>query len=292
LRILGKERQAARFDKLAASTIDALPELRAWVMKKPLVVLDHEGDWPNIIAVIAWFRSHPRAGVYLRQVDISGVDTKFIEAHRGLIMELLDIALPPEAIDSSAGRQFESRYGLLAKRPLVRFRVLDQRLRIGGLSDVATPAPEFAALDLPVRRVFITENEINGLAFPDVSDAAVIFGLGYGLERLAEVSWLRDKAIFYWGDIDTHGFAILDLLRASFPEARSLLMDRATLIEHRPSWVEEGAQRSGPLARLTEDERTLFEELCGDRLGTRVRLEQERIGFGWVRRALSGLSGA
>ena len=206
-------------------------------------------------------------------------------------MDLLDVALPPEWVETSAGRHFESRYGLLAKLPLVRLRVLDPCHRIGGLLDVATPAPEFAELDLPVRRVFITENEINGLAFPDVPDAAVIFGLGYGLDRLSDVRWLHDKELFYWGDIDTHGFAILDRLRASFPEARSLLMDRETLAERRLLWVEETARHTGSLTRLTDAERELFEDLTGDRLGERVRLEQERIGFGWVKRALAALSG-
>ncbi|WP_353620190.1 Wadjet anti-phage system protein JetD domain-containing protein [Thalassotalea sp. G20_0] len=28
--------------------------------------------------------------------------------------------------------------------------------------------------------MFITENKVNGLAFPPVADAIVIFGLGYG----------------------------------------------------------------------------------------------------------------
>ena len=81
-------------------------------------------------------------------------------------------------------------------------------------------------------RVFITENEINGLAFPDVPGSLVIFGLGYGLDRLSEVSWLHRREVHYWGDIDTYGFHILDRLRALFPAARSFLMDRETLLEH------------------------------------------------------------
>jgi hypothetical protein len=35
--------------------------------------------------------------------------------------------------------------------------------------------------------VLVTENEINGLAFPDVTGGIVIFGLGYGLDRLSEI---------------------------------------------------------------------------------------------------------
>ncbi len=38
-------------------------------------------------------------------------------------------------------------------------------------------------------------------------------------EPLAEASWLKERDLFYWGDIDTHGFAILDQLRGHFPHA-------------------------------------------------------------------------
>ena len=108
LRLVGKQRQAERFEKLAAATLDQCPELRGWIAKKPLVVLEHADDWPKIVAVIVWFREHPRPGIYLRQLDITGVDTKFIESHRGLLTDLLDVALPPESVDTTAGRPFEA----------------------------------------------------------------------------------------------------------------------------------------------------------------------------------------
>jgi hypothetical protein len=292
LRWIGKVRQAERFDLLAATTIERFPALRVWVTKKPLVLLEHSDDWERILAILAWFRDRPKAGVYLRQIDVRGVDTKFIEARRGLLVELLDLVLPAEVIDNSRGRQFESRYGLLARPSLVRFRLLDPNHRLSGMSDVATPISEMAGLDLPVGRVFITENELNGIVFPEVAKSIVIFGLGYGLEVLREIRWIADKEVYYWGDIDTHGLAMLDRLRSFFPSARSLLMDRATLDEHRLHWVEELAQYLGPLTRLTEAEMALYEDLAANRLGDRVRLEQERIGFGWVQRALTKIDAA
>ena len=286
LRSLGKIRDAARFDVLAAETLQRFPQLRPWLIKKALAVLDHADAWERILAVVAWFCEHPRAGVYVRQIDVRGVDTKFIEARRTVISELLDIVLPSEVVDVSAGRQFEARYGLLAKAPLVRFRLLDPRHRLGGMSDITTPTSQFAVADLPVQRVFITENELNGLVFPDVAESIVIFGLGYGVELLGGVRWLFEKRIHYWGDIDTHGLAMLDRLRAFFPNADSLLMDRGTLDEHRVQWVEEAAQHVGQLARLTPPEAALYDDLGANRLGSRVRLEQERIGFHWLERAL------
>jgi hypothetical protein len=100
-------------------------------------------------------------------------------------------------------------------------------------------AASFARLDPGVSRVFITENEINFLAFPPVRDSLIIFGAGYGFEMLAQARWLSRCRIHYWGDIDTHGFAILDQLRAHFEHVDSFLMDRATLLAFRSLWGEE-----------------------------------------------------
>ncbi|MGN6524272.1 MAG: Wadjet anti-phage system protein JetD domain-containing protein, partial [Actinomycetes bacterium] len=90
-----------------------------------------------------------------------------------------------------------------------------------------------------------------------------------------------------WGDIDTHGFAILDRLRAWLPQTRSVLMDRATLLAHRERWVEEDRPTRAALSRLTEDERALYEDLVTDAFGQRVRLEQEVIDWGWVGESLT-----
>jgi hypothetical protein len=291
LRLIGMQREAERFAALADATLTQFPTLRDWLVRYPLRALAHADDWQRIVAVLAWFRDHPRAGLYLRQIDIPGIDTKFIETRRGLLSELLDRVLPPAAVDPrfAAGRAFEQRYGLTAEPPLVRFRLLDRRLAIRGLSDLTVPAADFARLDFEAERVFVTENKINGLAFPASAGGLVVFGLGNALALLAEAAWLARKTLYYWGDIDTHGFAILDRMRAVFPETRSFLMDRRTLLAHRASWVRESDRYEGALDRLTAAEQDLFEELKRDLLGDHVRLEQELIAFGWLERALSAL---
>jgi hypothetical protein len=88
--------------------------------------------------------------------------------------------------------------------------------------------------------------------------------------------------VHYWGDIDTYGFHILDRLRALFPAARSFLMDRRTLMEYPALWVQEGNPYRGELTRLTASEAALYDDLRRDRLGDRVRLEQERVPYGWL----------
>jgi len=66
------------------------------------------------------------------------------------------------------------------------------------------------------------------------------------------------------------------------------LMDRATLMAHQTQWGEEMQPVPRDLPRLDAAEAALFDDLRCNRLGTGVRLEQERIGFSWLQNALEG----
>jgi hypothetical protein len=81
----------------------------------------------------------------------------------------------------------------------------------------------------------------------------------------------------YWGDIDTHGFRILDQLRAVHPHVASVLMDEATLLAHRDAWGREPSPSRAAPTRLATDEAALYQALGNDNYGPAVRLEQELI---------------
>jgi hypothetical protein len=294
LRLIGKEREGRRFRALADLTAARFPALAQWVSRRPSELLEHAQDWPRILDVLAWFRDHPRSNLYLRQVDIAGVHTKFIEARMQLFFELLDVVLEPHEgpLSGTVAQRFVQRCGLRAKPQVIRFRALDRRLAIAGLCDIAIPASDFAGLNIPARRIFIAENDVNGLAFPDCPEAIVVFGLGYGVDPLQSASWMAGAHISYWGDIDTHGFAMLDRLRGVFPNARSLLMDRETLMAHRSLWVHEQTPYRAALCRLDPDERMLFDDLVHDRLGEGVRLEQERVSYSFLEKNLKAIGAA
>ncbi|APF89062.1 hypothetical protein HI806_21600 (plasmid) [Ralstonia solanacearum] len=285
---IGKLRAIEQFRELWQQTTNEQPALRPWLLKRPLQVLDLADRWSRLLFVVAWLQAHPRPGIYLRQVDAPGVDSKFIEMHRGVLAELLDLALPADSIDMTAAgvAQFARRYGFLDKPVRIRFRLLDPLLPslpgCQGHTDITLDTASFATLALPVERVFITENETNFLAFPPAARAIVIFGAGYGWDALAGARWLHHCHLYYWGDIDTHGFAILDQLRGHFPSATSFLMDRETLLAHRLHWGDESEPARHDLPRLTTAEAALYDELRFDRLQSGLRLEQERIGFGWL----------
>lgn len=293
LALIGKQKEAKRFATLVQHTREQQPVLLPWLEKRPLNALALADAWERLLQVVTWLQAHPRPGIYLRQVDLPGVDSKFIEAHRGVLGELLDLALPPKVIEASATgvSQFCQRYGFKDKPLRIRFRLLDATVSVGLLPadaehDITLTQADFARLKLPIRRVFFTENEVNFLAFPPLPGSLVIFGAGYGFEVLADARWLHDCRLYYWGDIDTHGFAILDQLRARLPQVQSVLMDRATLMAHASQWGEEPQPVWRDLPRLNADEAALFDALRTQRLRPMLRLEQERIGFEWVKTAL------
>lgn len=286
-----KTRELRRFIELSETLLAKFSDLKSWLLKAPLDALEHGDDWLKLISVLEWMVAHPRPAIYLRQISLPDIDSKFIEQHKRLLSVWLDSLLETGAVSREYGgaNGFEQRYGFLVKPALVRFRILDESLFIEGLSDLSVTTDEFYRLDLAVDRVFITENDINGLAFPRFKKAIVIFGRGYGFEYLAQAHWLQNKDLWYWGDIDTHGFAILSQFRKHFPRTRSLLMDRETLLSHYAHWVTENRQTLVDLPNLTDEEARLYDDIRYNRMGKAIRLEQEYVSYDTVLRRLKDL---
>ena len=280
LRFIGKAREAAQFDQLVQQTLKFYPALSDVLYDKPRLLLDNLAVWSQLLDVVLWFIAHPRPDVFIRQIDLPGIDSKFIEQHKTQLTVLLDVLLPSSSVAYEA-KTFERRYGLRFDQHLIRFRLLDTSLAVAGLIDLTLPLEDFKGLKLPLKTVFITENKVNGLAFPQFSESMVIFSLGYGVGSLADVEWLKSTPIIYWGDLDTHGFAILSQLRALFPQVKSMLMDRITLESNRPLCVTEASSVKELPEFLTEFEQATFKTLMLPD-GTHLRLEQERIPFGQI----------
>ena len=115
---------------------------------------------------------------------------------------------------------------------------------------------------------------MNMLTFPLKRDSIVLWGHGFGVDILKNVEWLRSKKIFYWGDLDTHGFLILSELRKHFQLVESFLMDRETFDAFFEN--DKGVETNvvGDLY-LTSKEKEMFEYLKA----CNFRLEQEKIPF-------------
>ena len=277
-RLLGVLDDVAAFGRVLANADDVLPDdaVRTWVLDKPLRALALDPEWPPITAAYRWLRDSRGSGRYLRQVDAPGVDTKLIERHRTVLAEMLGV--------TSRAAGFTADLGLSGKPAMVRLRCAPGLL---GLPDVVTDVSlrldEVRRLDPPgIAHALIVENEVTYLSVAVPADGLVLWGKGFDVDQPASLPWLRDTDVTYWGDLDTHGFAILDRLRAWLPQARSVLMDRGTLLTHEERWGREERPTSVALNRLTDAEATLYAELVSDRHGMRVRLEQERIDWAWA----------
>jgi hypothetical protein len=260
--------------------------LTPWVTRHPIRALRLSGDWDKLLATVRWIEQRQVPGVYVRQVDVPGVDTKFIERHKGVLTEFLDAQLDPARVHAAAS-DFAGRYGFLRRPGYVRFRVAGG---FRGFSELSVRADEFTAAPDGVTHAYVIENEITYLAFPVPAASMAILGGGYAVPVLQPLGWLTGLDVVYWGDIDTHGFAILDRLRHYLPRARSVLMDRATLLDHRDQWVTEPAPTAADLRHLDRAESALYADLISDAYAPSVRMEQERISFSAVEEAVAGLS--
>lgn len=291
--LLAMRDEADTFLALYEVTRSFLPEALPWLLAHPLRALAAEAVWQRALIVARWKRDHPDAApVYLRQLNLPGVDTKFIEANTTLLRNLFNLICSP-APDDSDGVDFCARYGFLREAPRVRFRLLDPMIVFAGLPDcpdIELDAESFAGLRLNVTCVIVLENKTTYLTFPHALGSIAIFGAGYGARALEKAKWLNGMRVLYWGDIDTHGFAILSQLREFLPHAESILMDEQTLLTFRECWTSETAQYHAKLTRLTEDEQAVFEALKDQRFGPGIRLEQEKIPLSRATDALSQLN--
>ncbi|MFN8228786.1 MAG: DUF2220 family protein [Mycobacterium sp.] len=278
LALLNETTAAGRFDEMLLLA-QQHPRVRQWILANPHRALALAVEMPRLIAAFVWLDEHRGSGRYLREISAQGVDTKFAERHRSDLAAMLGV--PTTAAGFLAGLGLRSKPGLLRLRPAASLGLPTP------LTELGVRPEELAKLSVKPRIAIIVENEISYLSVDVPADGIVFWGKGFDVDQVGRLGWLADAEILYWGDIDTHGFAILDRLRAWLPQTRSVLMDRDTLLAHRDRWVTEDRPAKSALPRLTSDEQALYSELVEDGHDVRVRLEQERIDWQWVESRLS-----
>lgn len=297
--VLGMRDEVASLDRVLdrtttwVATDESRMPILQWIREHPQTAIDNDEVWGQILDVISWITDdrRDRAVLDLRHLDVPGVDTKFVDRHRKLLGRLLELVVPADRMDRGA-RSFAGRFGFRERSSYVRFRLLDSVPELPvAITEAELRVEELAGLPLSVATVFVVENRATYLAIPPVPNSMAIFGEGFGVTVLDQIPWLSGCEVVYWGDIDTHGFAILDRLRQRLPTVKSILMDRPTLLDHLDHIVVEERPTDARLDALTDHESALYRDLIEDRFGHSVRLEQERIRFSAVRRALEPWQG-
>ena len=232
--------------------------------------------WKDICLCSNWLDTHLNSNLYIREIPVS-VHTKFIENNKGLIKSLTTKA------DSEL--EFEDTFGLKSKPNLIRVRTLDKNLPIQfqnkGVEECSFTIKDFNNIGetfcKDINNVFIVENEMVFLTFPDVKKSICIWGHGFTVTILKDIHWLASKEIYYFGDLDEHGFEILASLRNLFPKIKSLCMTEKVLEEYR-SFRVKGSQLHGGIIpkQLTKNEIDVF-MILRNGPHDKNRLEQERI---------------
>jgi hypothetical protein len=247
-----------------------------------------DADIERLTALLGWIENNPASGLYLRQLPVPGLDTKWLDSRKGILTELVGGLRGADA----NGMDFYALCGIRQPPNLVRLRVLDPdlRARLGGLGDISAPIGDLANLPIRPERVLIVENLQCGLALGEMRGTVVFMALGKAVTVLAAIPWISSAASIYWGDIDTHGFAILDLARSCFPAMRSILMDENILMAHANLWGHEASQHTAvELPHLTPSEAAVYRGLRLNQWAQGVRLEQERINWSMAWQALNGI---
>ena len=284
LKLIKKENEMKRILENSSFILEKYPKLQKWIEKNIFKILIEKDEIKKILAVVEYILKNPVQDTYLREISIENIDTKFIENHKKIIFTMLDEILSD---DSSL---LEEKLSIKKKPQLIRFRILDEKYYIHGFSDISVPIEEFNEWENNFSNVFFTENEISFLTFPSYKNTLIIFSKGYNIHAFKENKWLNNKKLYYWGDMDTHGFNILGIAREIFPDLKSFLMNEEIFFKHKEFWVVEDKPFLAEVKGLNYEESLFCKKLQENIWGKNLRLEQERINFSYLKEYLKKLN--
>ncbi|MBB5219859.1 hypothetical protein HNP77_002248 [Treponema rectale] len=242
--------------------------------------------WTDVCLCADWLNKNCDSHLYIREIPLP-VHTKFIEQNKKIIKSLTEKA--------ESGFEFEATFGLKTKPDFVRFRSLSDNIILpfseSRLNECQILLDDFSKLDESflhkIKNIFIVENEMVYLTFPQYKDSICIWGQGYKVNILNGIEWFKSKGLYYFGDLDEHGFDILSTYRRYYLQIQSFCMDKNVLEEYEQFLVEGKILESRRIPEnLTEAENECF-MILRDAADEKNRLEQERVSVEYIREQLS-----
>lgn len=263
---------------LLASRVDE--QFRRLVIRKRRLVLDKpEAEVIRSAELAQRLAPGCAEGKPLRALPIAGIDSKFFERNRTLIIQLLDIRFDAQVTDlgleAFLGAEDEGHHWLL---------VVDLDGDLLPYSQLRVRANELQNTALPGQSVLIVENEQCLHQLPPLANTIAVLGAGLNLSWM-QAAWLAGKRLAYWGDIDTWGLTMLARARQFQAGLVALLMNK-TIFDSCSAGraVAEPQTAEGfPETGLTEEEQQLYGDLLTLEHG---RLEQEFLPVETVRQAI------
>lgn len=203
------------------------------------------------------------------------LDSKFFERYQILLTKLLDIFYHGEVnqlgLSRFLGAEHDNAHWLrLYEGEYPTKWLITQHMRIRDCD----LNPEL----IPFEFILIIENEQCVHLLPNLNNVCVILGAGRNLKWLDNPLW-STKHLFYWGDLDSWGMAMLAQVQNYQPHTIALMMDYETLNIHQDKIITEPVSYHGEPKGLTTVQYDLFCYLKQNSL----RLEQEFVQRTWIK---------
>ena len=217
-------------------------------------------EFEAVLRTLSWLLRHPNAGLFPRALPVAGVDSKWLDRRRGTLARLWNTVTG----ENVSAADFLEHVGLLRLPQFVLVKNAAAWVGEEAAEEVVKLPVETLAKKAPESPVvLIIENEQTALSL-DFRDVPIFLALGYGVTLLESLPWMKEKRILYFGDLDTHGLAILAECRRLFSQTESVLMDLPTFERWRAFAVTEPKGAEPSPEHLTPEERALADVLSAD----------------------------
>lgn len=257
-----------------------LPQAEAWVTQN-YELFTKENMEEEVYSFISlgkeFMKGRRKKPVYLREFTAKGVDTKFFENNIRYLRELYNI------LNNANLEKSEDLYNALnitsypEDEDYVTLRLMTDSTSNIHIQNIKVYYKELNNLQAKPQKVVIIENKATFYRFPETEGCICIWGHGFAVTGLlSNISFIKDAAkIYYWSDIDTDGYTMLNNIRKCYPKVKSLMMGEKfvkNVIQYNVK--DTGSEKSvNSLDRLNDDEKKAFAYISKNRL----RIEQEKI---------------
>ncbi len=232
-------------------------------------------DFTRFVAVCKWLVEHKNSSSLIRAISVRGVDTRWFEINRHLIIDFLR-----PIFNLSPLRKDLIQLGLLPPPRLITIRILDHALRVkvGGLSILASNKEELEKLSLKPLRVIFIDDPGTVMMIPEMPGTVLVLAQNDSHTEAGQISWIANAKCQYLGSISLNSFARLHNLRLYLPGIESLLMNEETLLDNKDLLTyDDVGTFSGALNALNQEESWFYEALLSGSYGRHVRLDLERL---------------
>lgn len=274
--LLKKESEVGEFKTVLADLLQWQPATLALFAKKPDYIFEYTGKWQDIKNVVDVLLQKDVGGYYIRSIPVP-VHTKFLEdrTHRKIIIAILKAVAPDRYQEDKY--TLEQLLGLKKASYIYPLRWLDKSLSekyMHGMELTGVTADWLRIADWDIKEIWLVENGTNLHMLPSRAGAIAIFSRGKATHSLKNIALFSKVQLYYWGDLDDEGYAMLDAMHGYYPNLVSVFMDEATLLSHSHEMGKQKHKyRNYALTRLRPKEQAAY-NILKYHTG---RLEQEKI---------------